>query len=228
MKHLHAVIFFDLDNTLVEIQNSHKFFDTIIVDVFDERGVEPPSQEERNKLWRDANYIKLLHSWNYPDPVDFWKKFDNIDLRKRKELYSQGKLVLFQDVLPVLKQISENEHIYIILITNSSKDIVEFELSTFDLNQYFHKVLALGDTQEDCKPNPKPILETLSSLSEEYEFSKNQVFIVGDSPFDVSAGKNADIIPIMIRRKDLSRKKLIDEPKFIIQNLKQLLSIIEL
>ncbi len=228
MNHLNAIIFFDLDNTLVEIRNSHKFFDNIIVDVFNEKGVIPPLQEERNKLWRDANYKRLLNSWNYPDPIEFWKKFDEIDLNKRKEWYSQGKLVLFKEVIPVLKRLSEIENVYIILITNASKEIADFELDTFDLAQFFDVILALGDTQEECKPNPKRILQTLESLSKQYKFSKDQVYIVGDSPFDVSAGKNAEIIPILLRRDDRLIKKRIDEPKFRIQNMEQIFSILNL
>ena len=44
------IILFDLDNTLIEIQNSFNHFDQIIVDVFNEVGVEPPSLEQRNRF----------------------------------------------------------------------------------------------------------------------------------------------------------------------------------
>jgi phosphoglycolate phosphatase-like HAD superfamily hydrolase len=228
LKSLQAIVFFDLDNTLVEIQNSHLFFDSIIIDVFKGRDIEPPKKEERDKLWRDANYKFLLREWNYPDPVDFWRRFDNIDLKKRKELFTQGSLTLFEDVFPVLKKISESGDICMILITNSSKKIVEFELTAFDLKQYFDIILALGDTQDDCKPNPKKIIETLAYLAEEFHFSNERVFIVGDSPFDISAGKNANIKSILVRRKDFSKRKFPDEPDYYIKNMNEILSILNL
>ncbi len=176
MKQLQAILFFDLDNTLVEIQNSHSFFDGIIVDVFRKQGILPPEMEERNKLWRDENFKELLSSWNYPDPVDFWKKFDEIDLIKRKKLLAEGSLALFDDVIPVLKKLSETRNIHVNLITNSSREITEFELTAFDLEQYFDTILALGDNQEDTKTNPNNFLDTLTSLSEKFLFSKDRLW----------------------------------------------------
>jgi FMN phosphatase YigB (HAD superfamily) len=228
LKSLQAILFFDLDNTLVEIQNSHDFFDSIIIDVFKERSIDPPEKEERNRLWRDSNYKTLLKEWNYPDPVVFWKRFDKIDLKKRKELFTQGSLKLFEDVFPILKKISTFEGVYLILITNSSKEIVEFELTSFDLKQFFNMILALGDTQDDCKPNPRRILESLTNLSEKYHFSNDRVFIVGDSPFDISAGKNAEIKSILLRRKDHSKRKFSDVPDYTIKNMAEILAILKL
>ena len=228
MDPLQAIIFFDLDNTLVGIEDSHNFFDSIIVDVFDKFNIPPPTDEERNQLWRNSDYKKLLRSWNFPDPFVFWKTFDEFDLKYRKELYIQGKLLVFEDVIPTLMKLSYIKDLRLILITNSSFEITEFEMESFGLKQYFHEILALGDTQEDCKPNPKRILQTLESLSSKFRFSRNKVFIVGDSPFDISAGKNADIISILIKRWEKSHKRWTDLPNHTITNLEQLISILQL
>ena len=226
MKSLQAILFFDLDNTLVEIENSHNFFDNIIVEVFNKEKIPPPAPEQRNQLWRNSDYEQLLKSWNFPDPELFWKSFDVLDLQYRKALYDQGKLKAFEDVIPTLKKLAEFEGIYLILITNSSRDITEFELESFGLRQYFQEILALGDSQEDCKPNPKSILKSLESISSNFEFSKDQVYIIGDSPFDISAGKNAEIKSILIKRWEKSHKKWSDTPDYTITNLDQLFSII--
>ncbi len=120
MRPLQAIIFFDLDNTLVKIENSHHFFDNIIVEVFNEYNIIPPSLEQRNRLWRNSDYKSLLKSWNFHDPVLFWKTFDKFDLSHRKKLHIQGKLKTFDDVVPTLNKLSQNDDIRLILITNSS------------------------------------------------------------------------------------------------------------
>jgi HAD superfamily hydrolase (TIGR01549 family) len=226
LRSLQAIIFFDLDNTLVEIENSHRFFDNIIVDVFKQECIPAPTQEQRNQLWRNSDYKQLLKSWNFPDHVLFWKSFDVFDLQYRKDLYRQGKLKTFNDVIPTLKKLIDYEGVYLILITNSSQDITQFELETFGLNRYFNDVIILGDSQDDCKPNPKRILESLNSISNNFKFSREHVFIVGDSPFDISAGKNANIKSILIKRWEKSHKEWTDSPDYTITNLNQLISII--
>ncbi len=101
-------------------------------------------------------------------------------------------------------------------------------MDAFELRGYFHDILALGDTQDDCKPNPKRILQLLSSLSEDFEFSKERVFIIGDSPFDISAGKNANINSILLKRWEKSHKHMTNLPDNTIDNLEDLFSILHL
>ncbi len=228
MNSLHAILFFDLDNTLVKIENSHHFFDNIIVEVFDEFKIPPPAQEQRNQLWRNSDYKELLKSWNFPDPVLFWKAFDEMDLEYRKALYKEGKLKLFNDIVPTLDKLMKFDRVRLILITNSSFEITKFELDTFSLDKYFYERLALGDSQEDCKPNPKRIIQTLDSLSQEYNFSLEDVYIIGDSPFDISAGKNANIKSIYIKRWEKSHKHWTDLPDHTITNMEQIFSILQL
>lgn len=228
MKSLQAIIFFDLDNTLIEIKNSHRFFDNIIVEVFKEFNISPPTVEQRNQLWRNSDYKQLLKSWNFSDPNLFWRTFDKLDLNYRKELYSQGNLKIFDDVIPTLKNLKKFDDIGLILITNSSLDITNFELDLYDLRDYFLEILTLGDDQNDCKPNPKRIIQTLDSLSNNFEFTIDDVFIIGDSPFDISAGKNANIKTIMIKRCEKSHKLWADLPDYIIDNIAQLFSILHL
>ena len=127
-----------------------------------------------------------------------------------------------------LSKLSKFEDIRLILITNSSLDITNFELDSYGLREYFHDIIALGDTQDDCKPNPKRIIQLLNSLSDEFEFSRDKVFIIGDSPFDISAGKNANIKSILMKRWEKSHKRWIDLPDYTIDNMEHLLSILKL
>ncbi|MBN2155836.1 MAG: HAD family hydrolase [Candidatus Lokiarchaeota archaeon] len=228
MKFLQAIIFFDLDNTLVHIKNSHNFFDNIIVQVFNEFNIPPPVKEERDRLWRNSDYKQLLRSWNFLDPVKFWISFDKLDLEQRKILHAQGDLRLFGDVIPTLVKLKELGNTYLLLITNSSLKIARFELDAFGLDFYFQEILALGDSQEECKPNPGQILLTLQRLSKDYKFDKRDVYIVGDSPFDISAGKNAKINSIWVKRWEKSHKHWEHKPDYIIDNLEQLFSILDL
>jgi HAD superfamily hydrolase (TIGR01662 family) len=223
------VILFDLDNTLIEIKNSHQFFDQIIIDVFDEVGIKAPNLEQRNLLWRNSDYKTLLRNWNFPDGdhILFWKIFDKIDFKRRQELYSESKLIMYDDVVDILKRLQEMK-VHINIITNTTEEITEFELRVFKISKYFDFICTLGDKQDICKPSPEGINIILKSLPNREKISLKNVYIVGDASVDIEAGKNAGIKTILINRyhKDISKFK--EKPDYIIKNLYELIDILKL
>ena len=72
-----------------------------------------------------------------------------------------------------------------IATSRNKKSLVEF-LELSDIKKYFPYILAGEDTPLQ-KPNPDPVLKTLSDLS----FKAEESLVIGDMPYDILMGKNA-------------------------------------
>lgn len=226
MKNL--ILLFDLDKTLIQIDGDYDFFDQIIIDVFRSFNLPEPPLKERDKLWRNIDFKDLLKSWNFNDSKKFWKKFDEIDFKKRKEYHKIGKVILFPDVKPFFDKIKNYPYIYSSVITNTTQEIAEFELNTFQIKDYFHSVYGFGENQNNCKPSPTGIKKILSDYSKNIKFDNEDVYIIGDSSTDINAGKNANIKTVLLKREEILDRHRELKPDFIIKNLDELLYILKI
>ncbi len=206
-------VLFDLDNTLVGIPNTWKYFDTLIQDVLEmDYCLLIPSLDERNSLWRSGKkHIEILKDWGVADPDDFWVKFDQRDGIKRKKLMANDQLILYDDVIPTLKKLN-NIGIKTGIVSNTPDFIVDYELEHFNLISFFDEIFGLGDDQSLCKPEPDGINLILDQLKCK---PSNTVFI-GDSAVDIIAAQRAKVVPIFIdRKKKKSRKFTINPETYI-------------
>lgn len=90
------------------------------------------------------------------------------------------------------------------MISNSSKRFLEAQLSVTGISRYFSGKIA--DAQP--KPNPDGLLRACEKLG----ISREEAVFVGDSSFDLEAGKNAKIKTIILGRKI---EKIEDIPRVI-------------
>ncbi|MBD3350963.1 MAG: HAD hydrolase-like protein [Candidatus Lokiarchaeota archaeon] len=221
------IILFDLDNTLIEIVRSHEHFDQIIVDVFKRAGVPIPKDRDRDKLWRNNDYESLLKSWDFQDPVLFWRLFDEIDLERRRRIFKDGRIRIYDDVIPVLNDIKKKENIFSAIISNTTQKIVEFQLNKLRMRNLFDRIYGLGEFQSLCKPSPKGVNLILSDFAESINFSKSNVYIIGDTPNDIAAGKRANIKTVFINRKNRDLEELGKyQPDYTINTLNELTDLI--
>ncbi|HEX7064187.1 MAG TPA: pyrophosphatase PpaX [Bacillales bacterium] len=72
------------------------------------------------------------------------------------------------------------------IVTTKMKRTVRMGMSLAGLNPFFDTVVTFEDV-ERAKPDPEPINRALSLL----EARPEHTIMVGDSPFDIEAGKNA-------------------------------------
>ena len=219
------VFLFDLDDTLIEIADSYTFFDNIIIEVFNKYSIKPPSSKDRDLLWRNTDYKKLLTSWNFPDHQLFWKTFDEIDFIKRRELLHKGLINVYEDVEPFFKSITTDGEIISVIITNTTQEIAEYELNHFNIVKYFYRIYGLGETQELCKPSPDGINMILDELNEECNFEKSDVFIIGDSENDIIAGEQAGINTIFLNRTNRDVETIAH---YSINSLEELIQVIKI
>jgi HAD superfamily hydrolase (TIGR01549 family) len=220
---------FDFDNCLLEIPNTFKFFNQVLLKTLERLKVNPiPSKQEREKFWFSGNhYLSLLSSWGIQDEDIFWERFDKTDFNKRKELLDQRKLHLYNDVIPVLEKLrKENKKLGI--ISNTAEYVVNFILEELNLDHYFQDIFGMGKkTQNKAKPSPDGVLEVLNNLG--CSSNKEGVLMVGDSSADIEAAKMAKIKSCLIIRDS---NKFQDghsnwkyQPDYIITNLGEILDL---
>ncbi len=222
---------FDLDNTLLHIRNTSVYFDDILIETLQKLTKNPmflPEKDERNKFWFSGDdYIHLLESWGITEGSFFWKSFDEIDFKHRKNLFEQGKLQLYDDVITVLEKISDAQK-KLGLISNTADYIVEYFLEKFELSHFFHETFGLGfeKDQEVAKPSPEGILHVLKKFN--YNPNNSRAIMIGDSRLDVFAAKRANITACLIKRdinKYTNRNDWESHPNYEIESLTELLII---
>ncbi len=110
--------------------------------------------------------VKYFRDYYFSHPVDYTKPYDKIP-----------------ELLENLKE--DNKHLAV--ITNKYEDISKQILKELDLLEFFDIVVG-GDTTDQKKPDPKPILYALETLSHDPE----EAIMIGDSEADIKAGKSAE------------------------------------
>jgi phosphoglycolate phosphatase-like HAD superfamily hydrolase len=203
------LIIFDLDGTLISLEDASIDFDGMLVTAFQTVNVPIPSQAERDTLWRAGkDHAELLESWGVEDVRAFWDTFDELDFAVRSEAILNGHIAVYPDVFPALDRLLDGGEVLAVL-TNTPDRLARFQLAHFGLDHgYFARVLALdieGYDQTRAKPEPWGIEHIVASISEKMglDFS-GHVVLVGDSAIDMLAAKNAWVPGIQVLR-DQSR-----------------------
>ena len=197
-------ILFDLDNTIVGIPDTYKYFDDLIQEVLvsEFHFSKIPNRESRNTLWRSGKeYGKILHDWGVSDPELFWRVFDRQDGVKRKKLIVNKELLLYSDVFPTLQKLRIVPGLKLGIVTNTPDFIALHELDAYGLSGFFDAVLGLGEDQSMCKPAPTGILMIMETL----QASPEKTVYIGDSMVDMNAAHNAGIQSMLIHRKNKER-----------------------
>ena len=101
------------------------------------------------------------------------------------EMIEKDPPVRFPGADKVLAWLKSKGIVCTIATARNSKSMHDF-LRMWDWDQYFPYVLCAEDTPL-LKPNPEPVLKTLSELS----FSPEEALVVGDMPVDIEMGKRA-------------------------------------
>jgi pyrophosphatase PpaX len=79
------------------------------------------------------------------------------------------------------------------IVTAKGRATVELAFAVIDLEPYFD-VVVTADMTERHKPDPQPVLKALELLGSD----PSDAAFVGDSPFDVGAGKAAGVFTVAV------------------------------
>lgn len=136
-----------------------------------------------------------------PDRVD-----ELVEVYRRHNLPLHDELQAFEGVEELLASLTR-EGRKLGVVTAKRRLGVDRAFEILDIGRYFDAVVSTGDT-ENHKPHPEPVLHALELLGSRPE----EAAFVGDSPFDVAAGKAAGVFTIGVSWGGLhSEQRLLDE-----------------
>lgn len=105
------------------------------------------------------------------------------------------------------------------VVSNSCYKAVYRSLDILGFRDYFDAIVTRDDIRR-IKPYPDPILKILDLL----ECKRHMAVYLGDSVFDVLAGKAAGVTTIYLNDRELNYSGVLDEkPDYIIYSLKEFL-----
>lgn len=106
------------------------------------------------------------------------------------------------------------------VVTSKSSFFSKKILENLEMLHYFFRVVGIDDVSEP-KPSAEPIFKALEGL----EYDKSQVYMIGDTFFDMQSAKNADVVGIGVQgRYDKNLREYTD---FVFEDMQQALEYIK-
>jgi HAD superfamily hydrolase (TIGR01549 family) len=208
------LICFDMDNTLVHSDKAHVYAFNKSLEDFGYKKLTFMSIAKHFGKPKDE-VIKTISG------VDDEKIIEKINNRHDKYLYTETKRYIskISGVEKVLKKIKKDY--YVAVLSNCSHKNIEIILQSAGYNLSFFDLLIGHDDVKNPKPSPDEIVKAENLMK------INSAYMVGDSIYDIRAGKKAKVKTIGVLTGHYSRKELEEEKPFkIIKNLKGLLKIV--
>ena len=178
-------VLFDLDGTLTDtFELWYKSVREILVK---HTGNELTREEYRKKYWGmdSRSKIRMLITRDESKVAEIYAELQDILVR------NVSLVRVFPGVTEVLQKFSEKYKLAV--ITNSSLKFLEAQLSETGIGKYFS--VKVADAMP--KPNPEGLLRACRDLN----VSQYECVFLGDSRFDIDAGKNAGIKTLIVGRE---------------------------
>lgn len=172
-----GAVLFDLDGTLIDtVDLIHSSFD----------------QAVRQVLGKNLTRAELLQ--NMGRPLAFQMQVFSPDhVEELLEAYNEHNLGehdkhirAYPGVLDVLNLLKVDHGLPLAIVTSKKRDLCLRGLELTRIDGFFDVVVAMEDTVQH-KPKAEPVLKALEELGQEAA----RAIFVGDSPFDIEAGKQA-------------------------------------
>ncbi len=177
-------VFFDMDGVLID--SFQAWFSTL----------NALLKHFGKKQWSSEEFIQ--RAWAKPFEDVAAEFFKGIDLNKIAEFYyghltGYAKKVKVFPVAPRLLSELQKRNITIAVVSNSYHQITELMLKAAKLYDYCDLIIG-GNEVKQGKPAPDMILLALKKL----HLKKNEVIFIGDTIYDITAGKSAGVRTIGI------------------------------
>ncbi|TAL27340.1 MAG: HAD family hydrolase [Nitrospirae bacterium] len=206
------LIIFDLDGTLVD---SSRDITNAVNYAIEAYGLKPLAVEDTIKLVGEglSRLIeRILGEQNIAIRPDVMDRFIG---------YYSEHLSDFTRPYPGIIETLERLGRYKKAVISNKRELLSKKLlDELGLLRFFDVVLG-SDSAPEKKPSPAPVRKVLELL----ETEPHKALIVGDSNFDIQAGKGAGIITVAVTYGYRSRESLKDAD-FIIDDIKQLIRLI--
>jgi HAD superfamily hydrolase (TIGR01509 family) len=185
-----SAIIFDLDGTLIEVDDIKERGDEILKMTLIGCGVMRTRFKDRYEFWfSGGGFLRLLEKWGIKSESEkkaFLDVLSRNEYNVKRRLIECGAVRIYNDT-DILSRLQGR--LKLGLVSNSSLKTVSLELDHFNLRKYFDSVVALGDFTQNLKPKPDPdgILQCMKELRE----SPTNTLVVGDNLTDVIAGNRS-------------------------------------
>nr|MDO8099594.1 HAD-IA family hydrolase [Candidatus Njordarchaeota archaeon] len=225
-----SAVIFDLDGTLIEVENIKKVGDDILKRTLSQLGVKRTSFKDRYEFWfSGGEFLHLLDKWGVSSKKEkrlFLEALSRNEYDEKKRLIECGRVRLYNDA-DILGKL--HEKVKLGLVSNSSSKTVSLELDSFKIRKHFDSILALGDFTNNLGPKPDPdgILQCLQELNE----LPSRSIVVGDNLTDILAGEKSGTHTALVLREEQGKIAERREMKpikadFELKSLRELIIIV--
>lgn len=203
-----GVLLFDLDGTLLDSR------DFLVTESYNIIEKYYPGKYMLEKVKEDFGngFARLL-----PDLVAEHNKRALHEFHTAKvERYH--KIVFFPGVIESLHKL-KTEGYKLGIVTNQNKQVATGSLQENNLLELFDVIIGVDDVREG-KPSPEGIMKAMDDLG----CQKQEVIMIGDSRYDIMAGKNAGILTGFLKWYTDLQMPNEHAPDFVYENFEMLLS----
>ena len=189
-------VLFDFDDTLVATTLAHKpvFWNFIKL-------IASPPEKALEEIWGSP----MSEMLDYLVP--------NKD--KRRLLDTYAAIIELKPPAPLLPGVEDavrclsEKGILLIILTSSSRRLVESDLSRHDLLDYFQLIVS-SDEAQWVKPDPR-FIDPVNGLLKEKGLSLSGTLMVGDSVLDLELARNAGVPFLAVTTGDTRREAFLKE-----------------
>ena len=206
-------LLFDLDGTLIDTN------ELILQSFLHTFGKYFPDRQYSREDILPFNGPTLHESFSSVNPdraeemIAEYRKFNH---EKHDELVEE-----YEGVYETVERLHEQGYKLAIVTTKIRKTAL-MGLKLTGLDQFFDVVIGLDDVTK-AKPDPEPLEKALAALGA----SKETAMMIGDSHYDVQAGKNLGIPTAIVGWSIKGEENIRSyQPDYILSNMRDLLAII--
>ena len=210
----YPIVLFDLDGTLIDsgpiIMASMRHASVTVL------GREPDEERVRAAIG-GPGLIAQMRELD-PDRVDAL-----VDVYRAHTEPLHATLQAFDGVLELLPELRRRGH-QLGIVTAKRVATVQLAFDRFPLLRELTDVLVGAEDTERHKPDPDPVLEALRRLGA----TPDDAVYVGDSPFDIRAGRAAGAFAIAVGWGGIHPdERLLDEgPDALVQHPEEILALV--
>ena len=210
---------FDIDGTLVSFKFDAVGVRTALIGELTARGVDTSGLDLSSPTQNILDVAKERMPSGDRGYEDYRRRvFDILDAFELKDIDSTRPFPEIQGALTSLKA----DGVRLAVLTNSGRKAATRSLTASGLSGFFEFVLTRNDT-ETMKPRPEGLLQAVSLLS----LPKEDVYYVGDAPYDVMAAKGAGVRSVSVATGSYAADRLAAAgADFVIASVSELNAIL--
>ncbi|HXW94680.1 MAG TPA: HAD family hydrolase [Nitrososphaerales archaeon] len=206
---------FDIDGTLVSFKFDAVGVRTALIGELRVRGVDTSGLDLSSPTQKILDTAKARMVPGDGGYGDYRRKvFGILDTFELRDIASTKAFLGTRDVLADLKA----KGVRLAVLTNSGRKAATKSITIAGLLGLFEFVLTRDDT-ETMKPRPEGILQAVSMLS----LPKDDVYYIGDTPYDVMAAKSAGVRSVSVTTGSYASDRLASEgADYVISSISEL------